>query len=163
MKILKNFLKKYRYCKTFQGLLQILAMNSPHNRFAVIFNKIRGVKIGKNVYIDRGVFFDTSRPYLITIQDNVEIGPNAMIIATDSSYNHIFTEVSILYKSVEIRKNAYIGAGAIILPGVIIGESAIVGAGAVVTKAVPSRTIVVGVPARKIKTVDAGLTQLGIK
>lgn len=161
MGIIKSIYKKYRYCKTLQGLLQFLAMNSPHHRLAVLFNRMRGVKIGKNVYIDRSVFIDTFRPHLITIMDNVEIGPNAMIIATDSSYNHIFKEVPIFYKGVEIRKNAYIGAGAIILPGVTIGESAIVGAGAVVTKAVPFRTVVAGVPARKIKTVDAGLTQLG--
>lgn len=161
MGIIKSIYKKYRYCKTFQGLLQILAMNSPHNKLAVLFHRMRGVKIGKNVYIDRGVFIDTSRPHLVTIHDDVEIGPNAMIIATDSSYNHIFKEVPIFYKKVIIEKNAYIGAGTIVLPGVTIGESSIVGAGAVVTKDVPPRSVVTGVPARITKTVDLGLHQLG--
>ncbi len=46
-----------------------------------------------------------------------------------------------------MRRNAWIGAGAILLPGVEIGENAIVAAGAVVSKPVPAGTIVGGVPA----------------
>lgn len=153
---LTKFYKKIRYCKSLQGILQVLAMNAPHDKLSIFFHRLRGVKIGRNVYIDRGVFIETSRPHLVTIKDNVEIGPNAMIIATDSSYNHIFQDIPILYKNVTIEKNVYIGAGAIILPGVTIGESAIIGAGAVVTGDVPSRAVAVGIPARVIKTVDEG-------
>ena len=53
-----------------------------------------------------------------------------------------------------IRKNAWIGAGVTILPGVTIGENAIVGAAAVVTKDVPPNAVVVGNPARVLKIVD---------
>ena len=53
-----------------------------------------------------------------------------------------------------IENDAWIGAGAIILPGITIGEAAIVGAGAVVTKNVPPFTVVGGVPARPIKYID---------
>ena len=49
-------------------------------------------------------------------------------------------------------KNAWIGAGATILPGVTIGENAVVAAGAVVSKDVPANTIVGGVPAKGIKS-----------
>jgi len=52
-----------------------------------------------------------------------------------------------------IKKNAWIGAGAIILPGVTVGENAIVAAGAVVNKDVADNTIVAGVPAKKIKNI----------
>ena len=53
-----------------------------------------------------------------------------------------------------IKKNAWIGAGAIILPGVTVGENAIVAAGAVVNKDVADNTIVAGVPAKKIKNIN---------
>ena len=50
-----------------------------------------------------------------------------------------------------IKKGAWIGARAIILPNVTVGEGSIIGAGAVVTKDVPPYTVVAGVPAKKIK------------
>ena len=56
-------------------------------------------------------------------------------------------------KSIHIGKNVWLGAGAIILPGVTIGENSIVAAGAVVTKDVSANTIVGGVPASHIKNI----------
>ena len=153
-------LKKVRYSKTVLGILHVLAMNAPHDKLSILFYRLRGTKIGKKVYIDKGVFIEGERPYLVTIKDNVEIGPKAIIVTIDSSYNTISQrDIPILYGEVTIERSAYIGAGAIILPGVTIGESAIVAAGAVVNKDVPSRTIVAGVPARVIKTVDEGLSK----
>jgi acetyltransferase-like isoleucine patch superfamily enzyme len=54
---------------------------------------------------------------------------------------------------IHIKKNAWIGAGAIILPGVTIGENSIVAAGAVVSTSVPDNTIAGGIPARVIKEI----------
>ena len=52
-----------------------------------------------------------------------------------------------------MKRNAWIGAGAVILPGVTVGENAIVAAGAVVSKDVPDNTIVGGVPAKVIRRI----------
>jgi acetyltransferase-like isoleucine patch superfamily enzyme len=60
-----------------------------------------------------------------------------------------------LLKGPTIRRGARVGGGAILCPGVEIGEEAFVGAGAVVTRDVPPRTLVVGVPAREVREVDA--------
>ena len=57
-------------------------------------------------------------------------------------------------KQVLIKKCAWIGAGATILPGVCIGKHAIVGAGSVVTKDVPDYAVAVGNPAKVIKMLD---------
>ena len=57
-------------------------------------------------------------------------------------------------KPVLIKEGAWIGAGATILPGVSVGKYAIVGACAVVTKDVPDYAVVVGTPARVVKTLD---------
>lgn len=156
---IKKCYGKIRYCKTVRGIFHVLAMNAPHERLSILFYRMRGTKIGKNVYIDRGVFIESWRPHLVTIKDNAEIGPKAIIIAIDSSYNTISKDIPILYGNVTVERNAYIGAGAIILPGVTIGEYSIVAAGAVVTKDVPPRTVVAGVPAKTIKTIEEGLSQ----
>ena len=60
----------------------------------------------------------------------------------------------LLVKPVIVRRNAWIGAGAMILPGVTIGENAIVAAGAVVTKDVPDNTVVAGVPAKIVRNIN---------
>ena len=60
----------------------------------------------------------------------------------------------LLCKPIHIKKGAWIGAGASILPGVTIGEYAIVGAGAIVTKDVGDYEVAVGVPAKVVKKLD---------
>jgi acetyltransferase-like isoleucine patch superfamily enzyme len=56
-----------------------------------------------------------------------------------------------LMKGPTIRRGARVGGGAILCPAVEIGEEAFVGAGAVVTKDVPARAVVMGVPARVVR------------
>ena len=56
-------------------------------------------------------------------------------------------------KAILIKKNAWIGAGAIILHGVTVGENSVVAAGSVVTKDVPDNTVVAGIPAKIIKNI----------
>ncbi|RLZ12699.1 acyltransferase [Faecalibacter macacae] len=55
---------------------------------------------------------------------------------------------------VVIKKNVWIGEGAVIMPGVTIGENSIIGANAVVTKSFPDNSIIAGVPAKLIKTIN---------
>lgn len=84
----------------------------------------------------------------VTIEDDVSIAANTQILTN----NHDEKDHRILLcKPVHIKKNAWIGAGVTILPGVTIGENAIVGAASVVTKDVPDNAIVVGNPARVLR------------
>jgi acetyltransferase-like isoleucine patch superfamily enzyme len=102
--------------------------------------------LGKNVFINHSLTCMSAGG--ITIDDGVMIGPNVRIV-TD---NHDFGNRMVLRcKPVHIGRNAWIGAGAIILPGITVGENAVVAAGAVVTKNVEPNTIVGGNPAKFIK------------
>jgi acetyltransferase-like isoleucine patch superfamily enzyme len=107
--------------------------------------------IGKNVFINHGCsFLDLGG---ITIEDEVLIGPKVSLITENHPVDPTNRKSLDLAKIV-IKKNAWIGAGAIILPGVTVGENAIVAAGAVVNKDVADNTIVGGVPAIFIKKTD---------
>jgi acetyltransferase-like isoleucine patch superfamily enzyme len=116
--------------------------------FSTNFGKL--TRIGKNVFINHGCsFLDLGG---ITIEDDVLIGPQVKLV-TENHPVDPSQRKSLDLKAVHIGKNAWIGAGAIILPGVTVGENSIVAAGAVVTKDVPSNTIVGGVPAKFIKQI----------
>jgi maltose O-acetyltransferase len=89
----------------------------------------------------------------ITIGDDVQIGPNVQLLTPthplDPDLRRAKWESA---KPIVIEDNAWLGGGAIVLPGVTVGANAIVGAGAVVTKDVPTNTVVVGNPARVTRT-----------
>ena len=108
----------------------------------------KNTKIGKRVFINAGCQFQDQGG--ITIGDDVLIGPQT-IIATLNHDPDPNKRGGMIPKPVKIGNKVWLGARVTICPGVTIGEGAIVGAGAVVTKDVPPRTVVAGVPARTIK------------
>ena len=61
---------------------------------------------------------------------------------------------SMIAHPITVGKNVWIGSHATILSGVTIGDNSVVAAGAVVTKSVPANTVVAGVPARIVKTIE---------
>jgi len=111
----------------------------------------RFTKIGKNVFINHACsFLDMGG---ITLEDEVLIGPKVNII-TESHPLDPNDRSALITKPVTIKRKAWIGAGATILPGVTIGENSVVAAGAVVSKDVPDNTIVGGIPAKIIKSIN---------
>ena len=84
----------------------------------------------------------------ITIGDNVQVAAYVKLI----SNNHDpYDRMVLTCRPVVLKRNCWIGAGAVILPGVTVGENSIVGAGSVVTKDVPDNTVVAGNPAKFVK------------
>jgi maltose O-acetyltransferase len=116
-----------------------------------------GVKIGKNCNIQSEVMIDYSHYWHISIGNNVTIAPRAHIIAHDASIKSHLNYSKI--EKVIIGDNVFIGAGAIILPGVTIGENSIIGAGSVVTKNVPKNIVFAGNPAKTICSLDDYLSK----
>lgn len=110
----------------------------------------RFIKLGKGVFINHGCsFLDMGG---ITIEDDVQIGPRVNVVTENHPLQPALRK-SIVCQPVLIKRNAWIGAGATILPGVTIGVNAVVAAGAVVSKDVPDNTVVAGIPAKIIKQI----------
>ena len=108
------------------------------------------IKIGRNVFINHAcTFLDMGG---ITIEDDVLIGPKVNIITENHPLDPSNRKVLDL-KPVLIKRNAWLGAAATILPGVTVGENSVVAAGAVVNKNVPDNTVVGGVPAKVLREI----------
>jgi acetyltransferase-like isoleucine patch superfamily enzyme len=120
----------------------LLGQFSLSNTFRIRLFSCMGVSIGKKVFIGKYCLIDDTFPELIKIENNANIAFGVTIVAHDASKRKA--------GRVLIRKGAYIGTQAIILPGVVVGEKAVVGAGSVVTRDVEAGAQVAGVPATNI-------------
>jgi acetyltransferase-like isoleucine patch superfamily enzyme len=110
------------------------------------------VTIGNHVYIGPRAVLGAAAP--ITIGDRCQIGANISLVAE----NHLFDgegeifEQGVVRKGIEIGRDVWIGNNVTVLDGVVIGDGAVIGAGTVVTRSVPPRSVVIGVPGRVVKT-----------
>jgi len=147
-------------------LLNVITCLVPFHSIRKAFFWAAGLKIGKDSYIHMGTRF--FYPLGVSIGEGTIIGNDCFLDGRASLKigNHvdIASEVLIynsehdigsegfdpIEESVEVGDYAFIGARAIILPGVKIGKGAVIGAGAVVTKDVEAYKIVGGVPAKEI-------------
>lgn len=110
----------------------------------------RGIKLGKHVFINHACsFLDMGG---ITLEDHVLLAPKVNLITENHPIDPV-TRRGLICKPILIKRNAWVGAGVTILPGVTIGENSVVAAGAVVNKDVPDNTVVGGIPAKVIKSI----------
>ena len=105
------------------------------------------IKIGSNTVINRKTYLDGR--VLLTIGNNVNISHQTLIQTL--THDPQCSNFGCLCKPVLIEDDVWIGARAIILPGVKIGRGSVIGAGSVVTKDVPPYSIFVGNPAKFLK------------
>lgn len=111
----------------------------------------KNIRVGKNVFINHAcTFMDRGG---ITIEDDVLVGPKVNLITINHPLDPSERQ-STISTPIVIKKNVWIGVGATVMPGVTIGENSVVSAAAVVTKDVPPNTVVAGIPAKVIKTLE---------
>tara|TARA_B100000989_G_C19377114_1_gene399938 strand:- start:196 stop:735 length:540 start_codon:yes stop_codon:yes gene_type:complete len=119
--------------------------------------RLRGVKIGENVFLGGGNILDRVRPDLITIEEEVSLAGGVNILTHSNPtrpLRKILGEEYHIIKPVVIKKGAWIALNVVILPGVTVGENSIVATNSVVHKDVPAFTIVGGAPARILKKIE---------
>lgn len=109
--------------------------------------------LGNNVYANFNLTaVDDGHIY---IGDCTMIGPNVTIATAGHPILPSLREKAYQFNlDVHIGKNVWIGAGAIILPGVSIGDNSVIGAGAIVTKDIPSNVVAVGNPCRILREIN---------
>jgi len=140
--------------------LNLMAMFAPHSTIRVCLHRARGVTIGKDVLIGFNVSIDNVYPRLIKISDGAALAGSNLLLAHSKPPEHFKGLVESFAAPVTIERNAWIGIGAIILPGVTVGEGSIVSAGSVVTREVPPHYLVAGNPARHIKELKPNETSV---
>ncbi len=145
--------------KSFFGkIIQVFAMTRlpVGAKFRCRLERLRGVKIGKHVFLGGGNVLDRARPDLITIEDYVSLAGGVYILTHSNPttpLREILGPSSKKVGPVIIKRGAWIAVNVVILPGVTIGENSIVATGSVVMKDVPPMTIVGGAPAKEIKKI----------
>ena len=110
-----------------------------------------GVRIGKNVHFSPGVSLDMLFPQLITFEDGVVLGVEAMVMA------HIYTPDRIVVGRATVKKEGLVG-GRAILAAAVMGEQAVLASASCTSTAVPAGHTAIGVPA-KIKTRNCTLAK----
>lgn len=133
-----------------------LKISNPTERAALL--KRRGMNIGEGCEIYQNVAFG-SEPYLIEVGNKVRITNGVKFITHDGGMwvlrNKGLLSNADSFGRIIIGNNVHIGINSIIMPGVIIGDNVVIGVGSVVTKNVKSNTIVCGVPAKEIKSLES--------
>jgi maltose O-acetyltransferase len=110
------------------------------------------IHAGRNLFMNYGCVVLDCAP--VRIGDDVQIGPAVQIYTAAHPLDPALRKAGFeTARPVHIGDDAWIGGGAILLPGIAIGKGAVVGAGSVVTRDVPTGTVVAGNPARVLRSV----------
>jgi acetyltransferase-like isoleucine patch superfamily enzyme len=111
----------------------------------------RCIHIGKRVFINSGCKFQDQGG--IFIGDDALIGHNVVLATLNHDLNPAHRK-DLIPRSIHIGSNVWIGSNSTVLGGVTIGNNAVIAAGSVVTRDVPENTVVAGVPAKVVKTIE---------
>jgi acetyltransferase-like isoleucine patch superfamily enzyme len=115
-------------------------------------HRLRGVQVGRNVFIGDDVYLENEHPEAVEIQDGVQISVRAIILAHTRGAGRVV-----------IEKDAFVGAGAVIATSrsrtLRIGEGAVIGAGVVISKDVPPHVFIASAPAAPVATALVPLTK----
>lgn len=155
------YIKRYAY-----RLVSLLATIGPSSDIRIFFNKLRGVKIGKNCWLGHSAFLDMhlkhpDRENALEIGNNVSIGQNTHIYIHDSSDWQITgRRKPIYFSNVSIGDYTYIGPRALIINSKIGKHCVVAGHTVVMNQTVPDYSLVLGFPSKIIRKDKEEIIQL---
>lgn len=132
---------RYSFRKLLGYLCEILASNCPFNSIRIKLHRLRGVNIGKNVFIGRNCTLDHAYPEYIYLEDGCGLAGDVYILAHNTPNESLKSILESYAAPVIIKKNSWVGIRSTVLPGVIIGSNSVVSAGCIVRKSVPDNSL----------------------
>lgn len=123
------------------------------------FLRKQGIVIGNGCIFrsPNATRIDLSRPSLIEIGNNVDMNHNFQIMTHDWAagvFRHVFHNIIPSSGEVKIGNNIYFGTNVVVLKGVTIGDNCVVAAGSIITRDIPANSVVAGVPAKVICSLE---------
>lgn len=115
---------------------------------------------GENIRLGAGAFVNFNCVFLdcaaITIGERAQIGPAVQLLAADHPLDAAARKAGLENaKPIDVGADAWLGGGAIVLPGISIGENSVIGAGSVVTRPIPANVVAVGNPCRVLRELES--------
>lgn len=141
-----------RLRKVCNTILWNWAYRCPLNGLRVLFHRMRGVHIGKGVYIGRYCFLDNMYPEYIYIYDGASINAQCMLLTHFNPFEEWKGIFNAEVKPVVIKANAIVAVRCTVMPGVTIGDHAVVSSGMTLEKSVPDGHMVR--QAAKVEKID---------
>lgn len=144
------------------SLFRLIVDRIVKTRNPILYWKKKGATIGDRCSIHGSADLG-SEPYLIKIGDHVRINAGVSLVTHDGglwvlrdmeSLSTTVYQKADAFGRIQIGNNCHIGTNVFIMPGVTIGNNVVIGCGAVVTRNIPDNSVVAGVPARVIETID---------
>lgn len=116
-------------------------------------HRLRGVRMGRDCFIDPGATLETAYPENITLGDDVRVTAGAIVMTHIKAPHRLrdLGHVPVVVEPVRLGSHSFIGVNSVVMPGVTVGEGAVVASGAVVLGDVPPYTMVAGNPAKVVK------------
>ena len=145
---IKSHIRGYYYSKIFKSC----GAKRPFINRHVVFSCPQNIECGTNVTINPQCYFAAKGG--IIIGDHVTLSAGAKILSSSLKVENGIIQKRHVHKPVRLEERVWVGAGAMICPGVSIGANSIIAAGAVVTKDIPPNTIAAGIPAKPIRTLS---------
>jgi maltose O-acetyltransferase len=142
--------------KVHKRILKLLARHVPAHQLRRLLLSAAGYHIGHPVFIGEELIIkdELHDRGMVTIGDRVAIADRVtLVVSSNANFSEIRPLIGDVHAPIELADDAWLGTGAIILPGIRVGKGAVVGAGSIVTADVPDFTVVAGNPARALRKV----------